>query len=278
MKKAEIGISLNHSYALPTKEVIRLVSKIGFNAVSIEWKEDVNLKELCSLARENGLYVQSFHGPYRGAADMWSNNETAVNKAKEQLISCIKDCKENSVPVMVIHCWIGFDYTDTPTKEGLKNYGEIIALAEKCGVKVALENTEGTEFLGALLDNFKSEYVGFCYDSGHELCYSPMENLTEKFGDRLLMCHLNDNLSISDKNGKISDYDDLHLLPFDGIADWDNIVKGLKKSKSLPFLNFEVKINNKFGRKECEAYAAITIEEYFTECYKRALIIAEKYF
>ncbi len=278
MFKEKIGISLGSALGVSIKEAIKLVSKIGFKAVSLEWKNDVNLKELCSLAREHGLYVQSFHGPYRGAADMWSQDKTAVNKSKEQFISCLKDCKENSVPVMVIHCWIGFDYTDTPTKEGLENYGEIFALAEKYGVRVALENTEGTEFLSALLDNFKSENVGFCYDSGHELCYSPMENLTEKFGDRLIMCHLNDNLSISDKNGKISDYDDLHLLPFDGIADWDNIVKGLKKAKSLPFLNFEVKINNKFGRKECEAYSAMKIEEYFTACYQRTLKIAEKYF
>lgn len=47
------------------------------------------------------------------------------------------------------------------------------------------------------------------------------------YGDKLIGTHLNDNLGIKDFTGKITWLDDLHLLPFDGIADWDSIVQRL---------------------------------------------------
>lgn len=44
--------------------------------------------------------------------------------------------------------------------------------------------------------------------------------MLDKYGDRLIATHLNDNLGVSDFDGKVTWTDDLHLLPFDGIIDW----------------------------------------------------------
>ena len=43
------------------------------------------------------------------------------------------------------------------------------------------------------------------------------------YGEKLICTHLNDNLGIKDFEGKTTWHDDLHLLPFDGIADWNKI-------------------------------------------------------
>lgn len=62
--------------------------------------------------------------------------------------------------------------------------------------------------------------VGFCWDSGHELCYNHGRDMLAQYGDRLLGTRLNDNLGVRDDGGQITFLDDLHLLPFEGIADW----------------------------------------------------------
>jgi sugar phosphate isomerase/epimerase len=159
-----------------------------------------------------------------------------------------------------------------------KNFDEIVSYAEKYSIKIAFENTEGEEYLFALMEHFKNtDTVGFCWDSGHEMCYNHSQDLLSKYGDRLIMTHINDNLGISRFDGKTFWTDDLHLLPFDGIADWDYNVMRLKKSKHLDILNFELNINSKPERHENDVYEQMTLEQYFTEAYKRACKIAYKY-
>ena len=125
------------------------------------------------------------------------------------------------------------------------------------------------------MEHFKdNSAVGFCWDSGHELCYNHSEDLLKMYGDRLIMTHLNDNLGISRFDGKTYWTDDLHLLPFDGIADWNYNVERLKKSTIPEYLNFELNMTSKPERHENDCYAAMPYEQYFTEAYKRACRIA----
>lgn len=91
------------------------------------------------------------------------------------------------------------------------------------------------------------------------------------------MTHLNDNLGISRFDGKTYWTDDLHLLPFDGIADWDYNVERLKRSTIPEFLNFELNITSKPGRHENDCYTAMPYEQYFAEVYKRDCKIAYKF-
>ena len=91
------------------------------------------------------------------------------------------------------------------------------------------------------------------------------------------MTHLNDNLGISRFDGKIFFTDDLHLLPYDGIADWDYNVERLRKSRYMPILNFELNIDSKPNRHDNDIYKNMPIDLYFTEAYKRACKIAYRY-
>jgi len=119
--------------------------------------------------------------------------------------------------------------------------------------------------------------VGFCWDSGHELCYNHSQDLLRQLGDRLLVTHLNDNLGISRFDGKTYWTDDLHLLPYDGIADWDNNIARLRASRKLDVLNFELSITSKPGRRDNDLYGQMPLERYYTEAYKRACRIAQRY-
>ena len=226
------------------------------------------------LADKIDISYQSIHAPFENASKMWKNNKESENAVNE-LISCIRDCAEAEVPIMVVHTYIGFDSEDIPTKEGIDNFGRVVEEADKLNVKIAFENTEGEEYLKAVMDAFSHcDNVGFCWDSGHEMCYNKGKDMLNLYGDRLIATHLNDNLGVSDFNGKIFWTDDLHLLPFDGIIDWENAVKRLNICGYDDIIIFELNTISKPNRHENDKYKKMPIEEYVAECYVRACKVA----
>lgn len=278
MWKQKIGISIGNSYAIPTTEVVKMLAQIGFEAISPNWKRGIDLTDVISTAGECGLAIQSIHGPFHGAAALWSEDEAVSGPAIAELLEALEDCRRFAIPVIVMHTWIGFDYTQTPNETGLRNYGILVEKAKEYGVRIAFENTEGEEFLFALMDHFRDDdTVGYCWDSGHEMCYSRGDDLLAKLGHRLIMTHLNDNLGVSRFDGRIYWTDDLHLLPYDGIGDWDTLIQRLRDSRRLEYLNFELNIGSKPGRHDNDIYTQMPLEQYFAEAYKRACRIAHKY-
>lgn len=277
MWKQKLCLSANLTGDLSIADQIRLIHKAGFEAFFTDWKSGDPTKEYADLAHELGMTYQSIHAPFGKSADMWHGNDEEGKAAVDELISCVHACAESGVEIMVAHTFIGFDDNRKPTAKGLERFGKVVEEAEKHSVKIAFENTEGEEYLAALMEHFKdSENVGFCWDTGHEMCYNYSKDLLALYGDKLIATHLNDNLGISDFSGRIYWTDDLHLLPFDGIADWDNIAERLDTHAFDGIMTFELNIRSKPDRHENDVYAKMTLEEYIAECYKRACRVAAK--
>lgn len=278
MYKQKIGISIGGDYGIPTAEALKMIKGAGFDAVSPFWRGSAALAEEALAARELGLELQSLHAPFNRAVEMWSADASVSGPVAEELVLCIDQCERYSIPVMVVHVWKGFGYTFDADSLYFGNFDKLVEYAASKNVKIAFENTEGEEYLFALMKHFENnETVGFCWDSGHELCYNRSEDLLAAFGDRLIMTHLNDNLGISRFDGEIFWTDDLHLLPYDGISDWNYNVERLKKSKYMPILNFELAIKSKPNRHDNDKYSEMPLLRYFTEAYGRACRIAYNY-
>ena len=274
MEKQIIGISVGNQYKIPTKEIVKTVAAVGFGAVAPSMPlEDVkfDIEGIVKSARECGLKIPFVHAPFLNAAALWQEAGEMGMLGEEELLRGLRLCHTYEIPCLVAHAWIGFTPSEGPTELGFSRMDRVVRAAEQYGVSVALENTEGEEYLHALLSRYKKNAsVGFCYDSGHEQCYNRGRDLLALYGDRLLVTHLNDNLGISDPAGSISPMDDLHLLPFDGSIDWESTAKRLKKSRLPDVLNFELNIASKPGRHENDAYGKMTYEAYFSEAFRRA--------
>lgn len=278
MYKQKIGISIGKSHNLSIGEMLQIIKDVGFDGISPVWKSGPELASVVEIAEKLGLEVQSLHAPFAKAADMWSREENVLLPVKNELKKVIDDCVKFHIPIVVAHVWIGFGYQFDMNGLYYGNYEEIVRYAKARNVKVAFENTEGIEYLRALMAHFKGdETVGFCWDSGHEMCYNYSEDILAEFGDRLMMTHLNDNLGISRFDGNIHWTDDLHLLPFDGVADWDYNIQRLRMARRLPILNFELNVTSKPNRHENDIYGKMDPTQYFTEAYKRACKIAYRY-
>ncbi len=268
-------LGTNSEFEISDSKQISLFRDLGFEGIFTYYRHDLNLDEFALQVRENGMIFQSVHAPFDKTDAMWEGDKEKADTAFSELKECLDSCIRNEIPIMVVHAFIGFD-KHCPTNEGIERFGRLVRLAEGSGVKIAFENTEGIEYLDALLRAFYgNKTVGFCWDSGHEMCYNYSEDLLLKYGDRLICTHLNDNLGIKDINGKITFKDDLHLLPFDGIANWENIARRLNKTAFDGILAFELNRCSKPGRHENDKYSQMPIEMYISEAYARACRVAK---
>ena len=103
----------------------------------------------------------------------------------------------HGVPILVCHAFIGFN-DHTPTEAGLVRLERLIRHAEKRGIITVFENTEGEEYLDAVMNRFESSpALGFCIDTGHEMCYNRSKDMISLYGKKLCATYLNDNLGIT---------------------------------------------------------------------------------
>lgn len=271
MWRQKLCLGTSNYFDMSTADQIRLFKKIGFDGFFSEYTGARDAAEQRKVADETGMIFQSIHAPFTKMNEMWTDNSDV---ATSELIDCLHACAENGVPIMVTHTFIGFD-DHSPNDKGLASFRRVVTEAERLGITVAFENTEGEEYLAALMEHFKdSSAVGFCWDTGHEMCYNHSKDMLSLYGDRLVATHINDNLGIRDINGKITYIDDLHLLPFDGIGDWQNITERLNAHDYNGLLTFELNRISKPNRLENDFYRDMSAEKYLTLAYMRACKVA----
>lgn len=242
---------------------LEIIKNVGFDGFHAGWYSVERQEEISNKAAKLGLFQQSIHSPFSGnykVKYLWDGGEQG-EFVTNSLINCVKDCARFDIPVMVIHPFIGFK-DHTPTQTGLDNYARVIEVANKLGVTLGFENVEGEEYLAAIMKEFWNEpCLGFCLDTGHEMCYNEHRDMLALYGDKLCHTHLNDNLGV--RGNEITFYDDLHLLPTDGIADWHNIMERIRKTGYNGYLMSELSRGNKVGKNgEALNYGDLTTEQF----------------
>lgn len=243
-------------------EQIRIMKSVGFDAFFTGWNKN-NTEAIANEAARLGLIQQSIHSPFSGEYKvryLWEGGE-AGEFVTRSLIECVEDCANFDIPVMVIHPYIGFN-EHTPTQTGLDNYARIIEVANKRGVRLGFENVEGEEFLAAIMEKFWNEpSLGFCLDTGHEMCYNRHKDMLALYGEKLCHTHFNDNLGV--RGEEITFHDDLHFMPTDGIADWHGIMERIRRTGYDGILMTELTYADRIGKGgEPLNYAQMSLEEY----------------
>ncbi len=275
MYNRKLCLGIIEGFDMPYTEQVRMMKNAGFEAFFIDdCNRHAPVTELVSLAKELGMEISSYHAPFTKSYDMWKATSEG-DVAKDELLDCLEVCAANEIPVMVTHAFIGYDGSLVSKETGIERYGAVADRAEALGITLALENTEGDEYLGILMDAFKDkESIGFCWDTGHELCYNYGRDMAGLYADRLVCTHLNDNLGVSNFSGVRTWHDDLHLLPFDGITDWESVAQRLVSANFQAPLSFELSIRSKPDRSDNDAYRLMKPELYFAAAYNRACRVA----
>ena len=266
----QVAINLMGGSGLSPDEHISLLKRIGWDGFFTGWDPD-KTSAYAAAAEKFGMIYTSIHAPFTQVRYLWNEGELG-EQVTNDLIACVRDCAKHGVPVMVIHPFIGFEDHD-PTEVGLRNFGKIIAEADALGVRLGFENVEGEEYLAAIFDRYADHpSLGFCFDTGHELCYNRGKDMLADYGHALCHTHFNDNVGVTGKD--IFWTDDLHLLMGDGIADWNGIMRRIRACDYDGVLTCELTFGNKPGKNTHDGYAAMGHEAFYAMALERVKKLA----
>ncbi len=266
-------LALGMQLDVPVVDQPELLKAAGFDRFAFDRVKNgtSELTEvLMKKAEKLSLSCEYIHAPFYGMDDIWhdESGELAEIMLKD-LYATLDDCHNFGVKYAVLHAIIGMDNCN-PTALGLERLDDVINYAVKKNVYLAFENTEGEMYLEAILNRYRDvQNVGFCFDSGHELCYNYGKDILSKYGDRLFVTHLNDNKGMT--GDELTFYDDSHLLPFDGIADWNGIAKRIKSFNYNVTLSFEVISKGRPTRTDNDIYKNLSSQEYVNKAYLKAV-------
>ena len=192
--------------------------------------------------KANGLEIEQIHSIFGSNYDFSSpeqNTRAIVIEATK--LSLIK-LAEIKVKNFVIHCSAGV-INENEREERIKilldSISRILPIAEKVGIKIAIENCLPTtkeigksEEIIKIIDEFNSPYLGICFDTGHANTIGKFKEEFIALKDKIFTFHLHDN------DGER----DLHLPPIQGTIDWKWFIKELKKSNYSGQLPIEINL------------------------------------
>lgn len=233
------------------KNTMELIASLGFSAVFSDATFEKSPEKVAEHCARLGLEYQFVHAPFKGTNNIWLNTLKGDDMLKK-IIDCIDSCSRANVPATVVH--ISSGYTPPPiSKIGKNRYMKIVEHALSKNVKIAFENLREPNYLKWAMDTFETApNVGFCWDIGHENCFTTGIDYMALYGDKLICTHIHDNYCTPSG--------DLHLIPFDGKIDFESMASRLKNSDYTGPLMLEVFSKN-------EIYNNISEIEFFKRAY-----------
>lgn len=135
----------------------------------------------------------------------------------------------------------------------------MVEYAEKKNVVIAFENQRKLGNLSCIFERYQNaSNVGFCFDSGHEHCFTVNIPFLNFYAEKVICTHIHDNF------GKKSG--DVHLLPFDGDYDFKVMMERLSEVEYKGSLMLE--LSNK-------RYQHLSVDDFLSEAFKRILKISK---
>lgn len=204
-------------------EKLRMIREAGFNSVCTWWGNefeglDGDFHTHPEKADKYGLFVEHAHIPYYGANNIWYDNLDG-GQLFEKYKNDINEAAVCGVDTLVVHPF----EKDMPVggSEALCNdrFCRLGDFAGKKNICLAVENLADNEALRKIIRFADNPYVGICFDSGHNNVVANDDfSLLTDFADRIHALHLHDNNSLADQ----------HLLPYEGILNWNNFISAIK--------------------------------------------------
>lgn len=248
--------------------------KIGLNQIAFK---DVSIDELASLYAQNGfettfsgikdsdeemaktaeaflkhgIVFETLHAPFSHINDIWHDTAEGVQMINE-LKTSVDRCIIAGAPILVVHLSSGL-CPPPPTDIGRARFIELVEYAASKNIKIAFENQRMLGNIGWAFEQFQNaDNVGFCWDCGHEYCFTPGRRYMPLFGHKLICTHIQDNTCEFDI--------DRHLIPFDGTIPFDDVAKQIRESGYTGSLMLEV--FPRFNPPKYNSYQDYTAEQF----------------
>lgn len=233
------------------------MKQYGFDSTftGCELLSEADQAAITELIAKYGIAYESIHAPFEHVNSIWYDSEEG-QKRFDDLMTSVDRCAASNVPILVTHLGGGFTPAP-PTDLGRGRITEYVEYAAKKNVNIAFENLRSLANIAWAFEEFKNApNVGFCWDCGHEYCFTRKIHFMPLFGDKLIFTHIHDNTCEYDR--------DRHLIPFDGSIPFDFIARQLRESGYQGTLMSEA--FPKFKEGIYNSYQDCSSEEFIRRC------------
>lgn len=240
----ELGINLQAVKGLTDEEYIRTMASVGFSTTFSGVLSPERQAETARLGEKYGIRFETLHAPFNRINNMWLDNPEG-DETLSDLMHCIDHCVIAGAPIAVVHLSSGM----TPpsiTDLGRDRFARLVDYAHSKNVKIAFENQRMLANLAWAMEAFPTDPVGFCWDCGHEQCFTPGRRYMPLFGNRLICTHLHDNTCVFNE--------DSHFLPYDGQGDFDYVADALRQSGYTGSLMLEMVNKERYSAMDPHAF------------------------
>lgn len=253
----KLGILCDCVIGADPVETLYEIKNAGFDCFFTNRYKIGDVEKLQTTAQKLAIEFEFIHAPFHGINALWEPGDAYLplySSIKEAILSA----SEMGVPVIVCHIssgWFPPDLCDI----GFQRFDELVSFAAQKHIVIAFENLRRIGNVAYFADKYESnDNVAFCYDCGHEHCYTETVCVPDIFRRKLVCTHIHDNFG-RDAADKWLD-GDKHLLPFDGNMDYKKMMEALERNRYQGSLMLEV--NDKH-------YKNMTPDEFITGAYER---------
>nr|MBN2276779.1 sugar phosphate isomerase/epimerase [candidate division Zixibacteria bacterium] len=239
-KGYRFGLSTTVDYTVDIFTQLEIIAGANLDFISLggnlghgRFHDRYGFQEVRKTADRLGLSIESAHAPFGLEDDIAASDETTRKRSCERFLDFARTAAGYGIPLVILHPHYYLTGTRGNSLERASLSLEKILASLPDNLAVAIENLpreDGSWICARLLDRFDRSRLGFCYDSSHENFSGPPFHLLEKYYDRMITCHLSDNHGRSDE----------HLIPGDGIIDWERLSQYFEKVPNLKSILFEV--------------------------------------
>ncbi len=193
-------------------------------------------RDLAGWCAASGVRLHSVHAPITEFlhGTTWGPPFSTAAAAAAERARTIEECTRalelaSVAPYryLVLHLGVPDEYApatgDNQRDAVLRTLEALVPVAERVGVRIAVEvipNALSTaRQLVRMIEEEDLPSLGICLDVGHARLQGDVIDALETVAGYLVTTHLHDN------GGRRDD----HLLPFDGVIDWPELLIGLQK-------------------------------------------------
>ncbi len=216
----------NLSYA----DCVATIADSGFDGIMIKWQDSHHgsKESLVKHSRAHHLDIVNMHCDYDDINSIW----TGGTHKTAHLLDCVNNCHYYGIDTLVVH----LSSTTTPPSMnmlGIQALAPVVELADKLQIQLALENLRKPQYNKYVHQHFDSQYVGVCYDCGHENIYCKDYDILQYLAKPIFTTHLHDNDGITDT----------HQLPMTGSVQWHKVAQKLAHI-GQQYINIESRMDN----------------------------------
>ena len=171
---------------------LELIKKAGFTRTFTSECNNEIIKAYKAKADELNITVEFLHAPFRGINAIWEEGDGYLN-LYNGMIEAIDTASANNIPAVIIHTSSGWTPPEI-NQLGLQRYDDLLSYATQKGVILTFENLRSFKHVSCFVERYKeNDNVRFCFDFGHNHCYTPNDDFISLFGNKTICTHIHDN-------------------------------------------------------------------------------------